>query len=171
MTLEAIKEIDVVIGTSLWLHSRGWKIDTISVPKGQGIDYDADKEKLMSRLAESNVGADSYVLRANGPDIIARLDSMLCKIECKGFGDAKQSTFRNNFDRAVASAIACFDSQNNLRVGVALAWHPNYQTLIDKRIPKAVRDILNLWVLIYIADTNSIVDYSNVFPQSLDRNK
>ena len=60
--------------------------------------------------ALDSAGVPSKVRRflSSGPDIIALSKSRYWQIECKGAGTGKQSTQRNNFDRAVASVVAYY---------------------------------------------------------------
>ena len=156
MTTKIIPEIDVLIAATLWLHSRGYTLQTISVPRGHGIDYTKDKQKLESKLCEANIPLKDLRLKSEGPDIVAILDDCCWKIECKGLGKGKPATLRNNFDRAVASTVSYYDSKTDLRLGLALPKEYTYLNLIDKRIPQPLRETLDLWILLYNADTNSI---------------
>ena len=162
MSLEPVPEIDVIIGTVIWLHSQGWKIDSISVPKGKGIDHSADTQKAKTKLSEANIEVHKIDFKSNGPDIIGNLGSTICRIECKGFGKGKNTTLDTSFDRAVASAVSYFDSKDSLRIGLAFPFHPVYLDLIEKKLPIALRQVLNLWILIYVPDSNSVTDISAI---------
>ena len=91
MTAKTIPEIDVLIAVALWLHSTGYTLQTISVPRGHGIDHTKDKQKLESKLCEANVPLRDSMLKSEGPDIVAILNDCCWRIECKGLGKGKTS--------------------------------------------------------------------------------
>lgn len=120
MRLKSIPEIDIIIAVSLWLHSNGYILQTISIPKGKDINSSEDEQKLKRKLCEADVALDNLRFKAEEPDIEASFNDCCWKIECKGLGRGKDSTLRNNFDRALASAVSYYDSKAGLRLGLAL---------------------------------------------------
>jgi hypothetical protein len=142
-----VPEIDVLIETIVWLHSNGWVSDTVSLPKGQGFDSCEQIAKLCIRLTKEGIKLPKQDSR--GPDIIARKEDDVWKIECKGLGKGVAQTLRNNFDRALASAVSYFDQKNGLRIGIALPKEPTYLGLVQSRIPRALRESINMWVFLW----------------------
>ncbi len=155
MTNQYVSEIDVIIATAHWLHSNGWVLQIISVPKGEGIDHATDKERLKSKLLASNIPLPVR-FESKGPDIIASFNGGIWKIECKGLGKGKAATLRNNFDRALSSTVSYYDSKIGLRLGLAMPKNGTYLHLIRSKIPQALRETLILWVFLYNADINTI---------------
>lgn len=80
-------------------------------------------------------------------------------VECKGAGTGKDSTYRNNFDRALSSIVSYYeDSPNNVPewaenatvfLGLALPTAKQYQRELERRVRTPLRQRLNLWVLLY----------------------
>lgn len=155
MKNKTIKEIDVIIAVSLWLHSHGYSIQTISVPAGKGINKKHDEEKLKKSLDEKNVLLNELRFEKDGPDIIANCNDHVLKIECKGLGVGQDSTLRNNFDRALSSTVSYFNSKE-LFLGLALPNERVYCNLVSSRIPQVLRQALNLWIFYLDIDTSSI---------------
>lgn len=162
MTTKYVSEIDVIIATALWLHSNNYMIQVISIPKGEGIDIAADRQKLMGKLAEKGIPLESIRFESKGPDIIASFDSGIWKIECKGLGKGAEGTLRENFTRTLASTVSYFDSKENLRLGLAMPKHDTYINLISSKIPRALREVLNLWIFIYNPEINTIDIYDPI---------
>ena len=86
---------------------------------------------------------------ASGPDIVVVSDDLCWKIECKGCGTGKPSTQRNNFDRALASAVSCYEDRRPVTLGLALPASEQYKKLLETRAGTPLRTRLNLWVLLY----------------------
>lgn len=139
---QPIEEIQVIMGVAKWLLSEGWTVDSISVPRGQGLDTQKHKQRAKSIFREVRLSNE-------GPDIIARHGDELWRIECKGLGNGAPSTLKNNFDRAVASAVSYYD-QKGIRVGLALP--EAYRKHIMQKLPQALREAINLWLFLYAAD-------------------
>lgn len=150
-------ELDVLIATSLWLVRNGWSVESISIARGSGLpSVQQQKESISKAFKTDNVMFDEGVLRPVGPDIIASSYSGEWKIECKGLGQGRAQTHRNNFDRAVASVMSYFDSPET-RLGLALAndylWIYNF----SERLPQALREATNLWV--FLLENGTIYPY------------
>ena len=84
-----------------------------------------------------------------GPDIIARHGDGLWRIECKSLGNVARETLKNQFDRAVASAVSYYD-QKGMRVGLALP--AEYRMHIMQKLPRALKEAINLWIFLYVVD-------------------
>ena len=83
------------------------------------------------------------------------------KLSARRAGGGKQSTQRNNFDRALASAVSYFKDSDetpnhHTRLGLALPATPTYLHLLNERVRKPLRKRLNLWVLLFDPLTKSI---------------
>jgi len=139
---QPIQEIQVITGVAKWLRSQGWTADTISVPRGQGLDTQTHKNEIKSIFREVRFSNE-------GPDIIVRHGDELWRIECKGLGNVAPATLKNNFDRAVASAASYYD-QKGMRVGLALP--EAYRKHITQKLPRALREAINLWIFLYVVD-------------------
>ena len=55
MKVQYVPEIDVIIAVAKWLHSNGWTIESLSLPRGQGIDSAGNKNKLTAALATLSI--------------------------------------------------------------------------------------------------------------------
>jgi hypothetical protein len=149
-------EIDVLIDAAVWIHQNGWRLQSISPPGGQGTKRGDQIQKIKERLLEAGVIFDNMEFTPGGPDIIARLDSSLWKIECKGLGGGKPQTLKNNFDRAVASTVSYYNKKDGLRLGLVMPKAEPYLGLIRRKIPQALREALSLWILLYNLDDKSV---------------
>lgn len=155
MTLTS--EFQVLKATIAWLHKNGWIIESISIAAGRGLaPIEQQKKQLMRELAVTNVPFHEAIYGRKGPDIIARSHEGIWKIECKGLGTGKPSTQRNNFDRAVSSVVSYFDSPET-RLGLALANDYLWQFDLGKRLPRVLRQAINLWIL--LLENESIYPY------------
>ena len=152
----AIPEIDVLIATAIWLHKKGYTLESISIPKRQTMSALSQREKLYSKFTTSNIPLTNGLFRPDGPDIIAHFERSSWKIECKGLGEGGNTTLRNNFDRALASAVSYYNQRDGLRLGLAMAECRDYNNLIRDRIPKALREALDMWIFIYSAADDEI---------------
>lgn len=143
-----VYEFDVLKATIVWLHMNGWSIESISIATGSGLaPIGQQRRQLMQELADANVSFHEAVYEREGPDIIARSHEGIWKIECKGLGLGKPSTQRENFYRAVASVVSYFDSPKT-RLGLALANDYLWKFDLGKRLPRSLREAINLWVLL-----------------------
>lgn len=156
MLRQKIPEKDVIIATAIWLNSNGCRLSKISVPKGQGIDNYEDKEKIRNKLSSAGIKVENLNFTNEGADIEAHFSGGIWKIECKGLGDGKISTLRNNFDRALASAVSYYTSKTGIRLGLAMPKNDTYLSLISNRIPQALRESVNLWIFLYDSSTDLI---------------
>lgn len=150
-----IPEIDVIIGTALYLYENGWTIESVSIPTGQGLDAYLQKKKLLERFLRGGIPTKGIVFPSKGPDIVARQGDKIWKIECKGLGTGKLQTLRNNFDRALSSSVSYYDDEATY-VGLALPLDRSYLAFIKSRIPHALRSAIHLWIFIYNPIRSSI---------------
>lgn len=151
MNEQPIPENDVLIGTALWLHENGWQIKQISMASGQNIDQAANKRKIVSEFSRVGIKLESIRFMSNGPDIEALQENKKMKIECKGMGEVRIQTLRNNFDRAVASAVSYYDLPIEANLQIGLAVPEAYLKLIKTRLPQPLRERINLWLFLYVA--------------------
>ena len=149
MQPQYIPEVNVIIAVVRWLHSEGWTIQSLSIPRGQGIDSVSSKNKVKAELAALGIEEKSVRFVPKGEDIRARKGSTLWRIECKSLGtDLRPSTLRNQFDRGLASTASYYDQSQGLQLGLALP--EEYFKHIKDRLPQALRIAINLWVFIYV---------------------
>lgn len=158
-----IPEIDVVIATCQWLKQRKALPLLCSVPVGKGIDAQADRHRLIEALNAERITQEFLTFQPWGPDIIAISNTHIWLIECKGAGSGTPQTQRNNFDRAVASAVSYYTDTVSavhpnaiLALGLALPATRHYERFIRRRVPLALRKRLNMWVLLYDTRTRQI---------------
>lgn len=150
MKAQYVPEIDVIIAVAKWLHSNGWTIESLSLPRGQGIDSAGNKNKLTAALATLGIEEKNIRLLFKGEDIRARQGDNLWRIECKSLGaDLPSSTVRTQFDRALASTVSYYDQTDGLRLGLALP--EEYIELIQDKVPQALRKAINLWIFLYVS--------------------
>lgn len=149
-----ITENNVLIAVAKWLHKNGWQIKQVSVASGQRIDYAEEIKKLRANLDSIGVPVGKLKFTSQGADIEALHETEVWKIECKGMGNVKLPTLKNNFDRAVASAVSYYDSNTGLRIGLALP--EEYSRLINAKLPSALREAINLWVLLYVSADDEV---------------
>lgn len=161
MKSDVIPEIDVLIATSLWLWTQPAIPFQYSVAKGQGINSRDDKERLVKALDDARVPSELRRFVSSGPDVIAIAKERYWQVECKGVGIGQQSTQRNHFDRAVASAVSYYTDSIELSIpglefaeakptlGLAVPATDEFLSLLRNRVPVALRKRLELWVLLY----------------------
>ena len=161
--LELVPEIDVLIAAALWLWQKEARPIQFSVATGQGIDSRADRDRLERALDLAGVPKQPRSFISHGPDIIALSRDQLWQVESKGAGAGVGSTQRNNFDRAVASVVSYYrdsgisDFPNATpTLGLALPATQAYRQLLRTRLPDALRKRLNLWLLLYQANSSTI---------------
>lgn len=148
----SIPEVKVVIATAAWLHNniKGCLICAISVPASQ------DQKTLMCDLGAAGISLDREQFKRHGPDIVAKDKDNEWRIECKGLGKGRQSTLRNNCDRALASAVSYFDRKTGINLGIALPRNNEYLCYLKDRVPRALREVLGLTVFLYDAHENTV---------------
>jgi hypothetical protein len=108
------------------------------------------KQMLKLDLAKAGLPIDNLEFPPDGPDIEAECADETWRIECKGLTSGKAPTVKNNFDRAVASAVSYYIKSEGLRIGIALP-EARYLKHIRIKLPKPLRQALNLWVFLYVA--------------------
>jgi hypothetical protein len=150
-------ELEVLIATTVWLLRNKWNVEAISIARGSGLPpVEYQKEEIRKAFNAENVPFDGKIFKPQGPDIVARSDEGIWKIECKGSGKGKPQTQRNNFDRAVASVMSYFDAPLT-RLGLALAndylWVYNF----SERLPQDLREATSLWV--FLLEDGTIYPY------------
>ena len=179
----SVKENDVLIAAAGWLLKRKIWPYHCSVAGGKGIDYSSEKERVINFLRpfqkvfkEPPEKFPSF--SKHGPDILGldlrsslkdAKEQEICpenfewwQIECKGSGDGKQSTQRNNFDRGVASVVSYYGpSPTEFRnfkphLGFALPNTEYFKDLLKTRLKRPLRTRLDLWVLVYDSDDKSV---------------
>ena len=172
-TQEIVPEIDVLIKCSLWLKTRGVLPLSFSIASGHGINLGTDKQRLLAALDSAGVPTSMLDFRADGPDVTAISTSEFWQVECKGAGQGKQSTQRNNFDRALSSTVSYFVDHSpqfpgelsilNRAIpflGFALPATRDYLDQLRKRLRNPLRKRLNLWVLLYDLESHTIIPIS-----------
>ncbi len=158
MVTQYITENNVLIAVAKWLHVNDWQIKQVSVAHGQLLDHAGETKKLRTSLETMGVALGNLKFTSQGADIVATKDTDTWKIECKGMGDVKLPTLKNNFDRAVASAVSYYDSNTGLRIGLALP--EEYSSYIKSKLPLALRKAINLWVLLYISADDEVCAFA-----------
>ena len=149
MEAQYVPEIDVLIAVVKWLHSEGWQLEQVSMPRGRGIDPIKNKAKLESEFTAVGISINSIKFRREGEDIKARQGGNLWRIECKGLSNATHQTDKSNFDRAVASTVSYYNQSDGLRLGLAVP--DGYLRLIRNKVPKALREAINLWIFLCVS--------------------
>lgn len=173
ITQVIVPEVDVLIGCSLWLYKRGVLPLRFSIASGHGINLGINRQRLLHALNEVGIPTSEIDFRSDGPDIIAVSKSEFWQIECKGAGQGKHSTQRNNFDRALASAVTYFIDKSPKFpselsflndaipfLGLALPASRNYLSQLRSRLHAPLRKRINLWVLLYDLKSKTIVPVS-----------
>ncbi|OFY43237.1 MAG: hypothetical protein A2Z69_00485 [Bacteroidetes bacterium RBG_13_44_24] len=155
--LTLTSELEVLIATVLWLLRNGWSVEAISIARGRGLPpVGQQKEKIRRAFHANNAPFDEKIFRPKGPDIIASSHDGIWKIECKGLGEGRTQTHRNNFDRAVASVMSYFDNPQT-RLGLALANDYLWVYHFSERLPQTLRAATNLWV--FLLENGAIYPY------------
>lgn len=158
MGTQPIPENDVLIAVAKWLHANGWQIKKVSMARGQQIDQAEERKKLRSNFESIGIAIDGLRFTPQGADIEATSGADIWKIECKGMGDVKPQTLKNNFDRAVASAVSYYDNSKGLRLGLALPFE--YSRLTKDKLPLPLRMALSLWVLLYVSADDEVYAFA-----------
>jgi hypothetical protein len=109
---------------------------------------------MWSKFTAAGISPDD-VSPSQGPDIEAVCGDEVWKIECKGLGNVTPQTLKNNFDRAIASAVSYYRKKEGLRIGLALP--EAYIAHMRERLPQALREAINLWIFLYITDDEVVV--------------
>jgi hypothetical protein len=157
MEPQYVPEVDVLIATVRWLHSEGWTIESLSIAHGEGINSLSSKNIVKAELAKLGI-EENVRLVSKGEDIRAKKGSSLWRIECKGLPESmKPPTVRNQFDRALASAVSFYNQAQGLQLGLAL---PEEYLKHRDRLPQALRAALNLWVLLYVSADKEVYAFA-----------
>lgn len=156
-------ESDVLIAATIFLIERRVMPYQFSVAAGRGLDRSGDTDRL--RKAFESIGALPR-FSGDGPDILGISDSEWWVVECKGAGTGKPQTQRNNFDRALASVVSYFEEKpqgvpaesQDAKVCLALALPATraYLNELRRRVRLPLRRRLNLWILLYEPESQSI---------------
>ena len=163
-----VGEIEVLDATFKYLLSRKVLPYQFSVPRGKGINYKADLERILEPYKKG--GIQEPIISIEGADIAAISRTEWWQVECKGTGSGKKQTQRNNFDRALASVVSYYEddpSDDRLGLpegykkaqpflGLALPDSNEYLNELTRRVRRPLRQKLNLWILLYESDTELI---------------
>jgi hypothetical protein len=159
-----ISEGDVLVAATVFLVQRGLVPYQFSVAAGRGINNSDTIKRL--REAFASIGRPSPSFTGNGADILAVSELEWWAVECKGSGAGQPQTQRNNFDRALASAVSYYEEKPqglpenlaNATVFLALALPATkaYLKELKRRVRKPLRKRLNLWVLLYQPDSKML---------------
>jgi hypothetical protein len=162
-----IPENDVLLATVAFLRERGVTCYGISVARGKGIDKKASETSAWAALGDDITHI--YPFSSEGADVIGISATEWWKVECKGSGTGKSQTQRNNFDRALASAVSYYEEKpSNLPkeyarygnaqsyLGLALPASRAYLNELKRRVRLPLRKALNLWVLLYEPNSKKI---------------
>ena len=154
--VEVVGEGKVLLATIEFLVKRGVFPYRVSPPSGKGIDTNSIKTRVKN-LFEGTSFEPEFV--GSGPDVVAISENEWWIVECKGAGMGKPSTYRNSFDRALASAVSYYEETpppelelaKNAKVflGLALPDSTQYLKELERRVRLPLRRRLNLWVLLY----------------------
>jgi len=166
-----VPEIDVPTAAVVFLRERSVTCYRVSVPRGKGIDKSAAESSAWAALGGDIPHVQPF--SAEGADIIGVSSTEWWQVECKGSGSGKPQTQRNNFDRALASAVSHYEEKPaNLPkkyphyigarpyLGLALPASPAYLNELKRRVRQPLRRALNLWILLYEPESKSIMALS-----------
>lgn len=168
MTPYIIPEIDILISVAHFLIGRNVKPYQFSVARGKGIDHNLSYDRIVGEIVLHYL-IKPVSFENKGPDIIGVSQDEWWQIECKGSGEGKSSTQRNNFDRALASVVSYYTDHtdqlpkeykdySNARpyLGLALPSSFKYMDELKRRVRQPLRKALNLWVLLYEPESKKI---------------
>ena len=161
-SVSKVPEIDVLTAVTIWLCSRGVEPIQFSLPHGKGwkkARIERTKKRLTALLRTKGVSGLAPKFASSGPDIVGIAKSECWQIECKGAGAGKDTTQRNNFDRALSSVVSYYSQVPpgltripagvRTYLGLALPSTTRYMSELVRRVGKPLRRKLNLWVLLY----------------------
>jgi hypothetical protein len=165
-------EIDVLLAIIDWFMKRGIRPYQFSPPKGAGIDSGLVHSQIYSEVAKWIVaGQDIRPLNfsSDGPDVCGISEKEWWQVECKGVGKGVPPTQRENFARALASVVSYYEEKpTNLPqkylhyrdarpyLGLAIPASPTYLSELKRRVRQPLRIRLNLWILLYEAESKNI---------------
>ncbi|MHB1157254.1 MAG: hypothetical protein ACYC26_10495 [Phycisphaerales bacterium] len=140
----------------------------MSVANGRGWKQENDRGRLIQSLIVAGIPTENIRFPQDGPDVRAISDMESWRVECKGIGIARPQTHRNSFDRAVASVVSyyegvCLDAQRTGTkpcLALAVPAADVFLRMIQNRVGQALRERINLWILLYRPHNCSIRAYS-----------
>src|ERR1041384_5170868 len=88
-----VPELDILIGTSLWVWHRGARPVRVSVSSGSQSPKWEDEGRLRKVFEEAGIPTD-YSSSSDGADLVAESTTEVWTIECKGAGTGVGSTKR-----------------------------------------------------------------------------
>jgi len=65
-------------------------------------------------------------------------------------------TLKNHFDRAIASTVSYYDQTDGIQIGIALPYNEIYLEFIEKKIPKPLRKVTSMWIILYNKENESV---------------
>jgi len=172
-----ISEFDVLVPTARWLVDQGCQDMKISIANNQGRSHQDQKNEITESLRDKGfTGIISFV--STGPDLIARNNELIWKVECKGLSGGKN--VEKNFHLALASVVSYYDEPDTeegsplkpilnwvgyrdrpIQLALALPHSDVYSRLLRKRVNRALRRRLKLWLLIVNPKTKSVDECYN----------
>ena len=162
-----VAEIDVLITVARWLWTKKRVLPIqFSVARGQGIDTKLSRRRLEAALDSLEIPKSLKKYRfyaGTGQDIEGVSRTEYWKIECKGLGIGKNSTHRNNFDRALSSAVSYYEDRvdtwpdHKPFIGLALPNAPVFKSLLKSKVRQPLRSRLNLWIMLFDPTDNTII--------------
>ena len=164
MTSKLVEEIEVIAKTAVWLAKEGYKLATISIPKKQSMSREEQENYLRTTLRSAGCEPVELNFYSHGPDIIAEKEDICLKVECKGLGTGQTGTLKNYFNRALASVVSYYDRTDNIHLGLAFPYAPDYVHDLSKRVPAALRKTLNIWIFLLSEDEQDVIVLS---PESI----
>jgi hypothetical protein len=102
-----------------------------------------------------------------GPDIVAVSEQEYWQVECKGAGSGQRSTYRTNFDRALASVVSYFGTAEDLPsdcghripfLALALPQAPEYMAELRRRVRDSLSRALGLWLGESLSESEQTID-------------
>ena len=160
---KTVGEVDVLLATTVFLLKRKITPYQFSIPRGRGIDTKATQALILQAFQNIDRMPAFY---SSGPDVLGISKSEWWQIECKGSGTGKKQTQRNNFDRALASVVSYYEEDTkrlpdkfknaNPFLGLALPATSEYLAELTRRVRMSLRRRLNLWILLYDPEADSI---------------
>jgi hypothetical protein len=159
--MAGVAEGDVVVAVLRFLQARGVTPCRVSLARGQGVNAPQTERTVLQEFPHVQL-VDS------GPDIVANSSDEWWQVECKGQGRGTPQTQRNNFDRALASVVSYYEDTPPNEIGtgakrylaLALPSSDDYRWELKRRVRRALRERLDLWVLLYEPETRTIVPYA-----------
>lgn len=163
-TYKIVEETEVLLAVTKFLIGRGIFPYQFSITQHGRLNTQNQILSLFDSL-------DSKPTFSNtGPDIIGISEKEWWQVECKGFGSGQYQTHKNHFDRSLASIVSYYEDnfqgpEGKFKgaqpfLGLALPTSPMYLNLLTKRVRMPLRKKLNLWLLLYDVNSDSIKSVS-----------